>query len=64
MRHEYSCGAIVFTREGGGARYVIVRSLKGVSGFPKGHMEPGETEEQTAQREAAMRAIWDQVGKG
>ena len=57
MRHEYSCGAIVFTREGGGARYVIVRSLKGVSGFPKGHMEPGETEEQTA-----LREIREEVG--
>ena len=46
MNHEYSCGAVVFTRAGGVVRYVIVRSLEGVCGFPKGHREPGETEEE------------------
>ena len=55
--YEYSCGAVVFTRAGGKTRYVIVRSLEGIYGFPKGHMEPGETEEQTA-----LREIREEVG--
>ena len=25
MNHEYSCGAVVFTREDGGIRYVIIQ---------------------------------------
>ena len=57
MPHEYSCGAIVFTRRDDGVRYVIIRSHKGVYGFPKGHKEPGETEEQTA-----LREIREEVG--
>ena len=57
MSVEHSCGAVVFTREGGGIRYVIIHSLEGISGFPKGHMEPGETEEQTA-----LREIREEVG--
>ncbi|MBQ8954096.1 MAG: NUDIX domain-containing protein [Clostridia bacterium] len=57
MNHEYSCGAVVFTREAGQPRYVIIRSLEGIYGFPKGHMEPGETEAQTA-----LREIREEVG--
>lgn len=54
MNYEYSCGAVVFTRIGGQPHYVLVRAKdqpEGCHGFPKGHMEPGETEEQTALRE-------------
>ena len=51
MKTEKSCGAVVFTRENGEARYVIIRSTEGFFGFPKGHMEPGETEQETALRE-------------
>lgn len=51
MKTEISCGAVVFTRESGELRYVIVRSLEGFYGFPKGHMEPGESEKETALRE-------------
>ena len=57
MSYEYSCGAVVFTRADGCVRYVVIRSLEGVYGFPKGHMEPGETEEQTA-----LREIREEVG--
>ena len=57
MNHEYSCGAVVFTREDGGIRYVIIQSLEGVYGFPKGHMEADETEEMTA-----LREIREEVG--
>ena len=51
MKIEKSCGAVVFTREGGTIKFVIIRSPEGFYGYPKGHMEAGETEEQTALRE-------------
>ena len=51
VRHEKSCGAVVICTEGGARRYVLTRSLKGVWGFPKGHMEGQETEHRTALRE-------------
>ena len=51
MVTEYSCGAVVFTRENGTVRYVIIQSKEGIYGFPKGHMEAGETEQETALRE-------------
>ena len=51
VKYEKSCGAVVFTRTAKGIEYVIVRSLEGYFGFPKGHCEVGETEEETALRE-------------
>ena len=47
MPVERSCGAVVYTRCQGEIRYVIIRTPDGFYGFPKGHMEPGETEVQT-----------------
>ena len=49
-QYEKSCGAVVFTRAGG-IQYVIIQSLEGYYGFPKGHCEAGETEVETALRE-------------
>ena len=57
MRKEVSCGAVIFTRVNGELKYVIIRSLEGVYGFPKGHMEGSETE-----RETALREISEEVG--
>ena len=60
MNYEYSCGAVVFQRIDGEPHYVLVRAKnqpEGCHGFPKGHMEPGETEEQTA-----LREIYEEVG--
>ena len=51
MEYEKSCGAVVYTETKGTIRYVLVQSLEGFWEFPKGHMEKGETEEQTALRE-------------
>ena len=54
MADEKSCGAIVYTYENGVRKYVIIRGTgiyKEFCGFPKGHMEPGETENETALRE-------------
>ena len=57
MQIEKSCGGVVFTRENGDIRYVIIRHRAGHCGFPKGHMELGETEQQTA-----LREIREEVG--
>ena len=57
MKYEESCGAVVFTRADDEIRYVLIRSLEGVYGFPKGHREPGESREQTA-----LREIREEVG--
>lgn len=49
---EKSCGAIVFTYEGSVRKYAVIReTYQGAWGFPKGHMENGETEKETALRE-------------
>lgn len=60
MNYEYSCGAVVFTRIDGVPHYLLVRAKdqpQGCHGFPKGHMEPGETEEETA-----LREIFEETG--
>ena len=49
--YEKSCGAVVFTRLDDSIQFVIVQSLEGYYGFPKGHCEASETEEETALRE-------------
>ena len=51
MRHEKSCGAVIF-RKDGDWNVLLIRHTKGRHiSFPKGHVEPGETESQTAERE-------------
>lgn len=58
MDKEKSCGAVVFTRGSGGEiLYVLVEQRSGQYSFPKGHVEAGETEEQTA-----LREIWEETG--
>ena len=51
MEYEKSCGAVVYTKANGIIKYVLIQQLQGFWGFPKGHVEKGETEEQTALRE-------------
>lgn len=51
MKTEISCGAVVFTKEEGAIKYIIIESKEGIFGFPKGHIEAGETETETAIRE-------------
>ena len=48
---ERSCGAVVWKIRGGRRHYLIIQNRSGHNGFPKGHMEYGETEAQTALRE-------------
>ena len=51
MISEKSCGAVVFTKTDNDIKYLLVQNLDGIFGFPKGHMEEGETEIETAIRE-------------
>ena len=52
MRYEKSCGAVIFRQAEGGWNVLLIRHTKGRHiSFPKGHVEPGETESQTAERE-------------
>lgn len=54
---EVSCGTILYTCINGERRYVLVREPEnGYCGLPKGHMEPGET-----QMETALRETWEET---
>lgn len=57
MLYEKSCGAVVFTLVDDEIKYLLIRNLSGIYGFPKGHVEQGETEEQTA-----LREVYEEVG--
>lgn len=57
MKHEKSCGALVFRfdRQPGGENRLMLLVIRPYGGgglaFPKGHVEAGETEKETAERE-------------
>lgn len=57
MQYEVSSGAVVFTRKENNIYFVIVKSLDGYYGFPKGHIEGSETEEKTA-----LREVYEETG--
>ena len=57
MIYEKSCGAVVFTKAGGEIKYLLIASLSGIYGFPKGHTEGNETETQTA-----LREVYEETG--
>ena len=52
MPSEFSSGAVVFRKERNKIVYLLLHYGKGHWDFPKGHIEKGETEEETAIREA------------
>ena len=47
MKKVISCGTITFYNN----KVLLIKQNRGYVGFPKGHMEEGETEEETAIRE-------------
>ncbi len=50
--YERSCGAVVYRIINGELRYLLIKNRRSAHwGFPKGHVEKGETFEQTAIRE-------------
>ena len=57
MIYEKSCGAIVYTNINGERYYLVEQMLDGHWGFPKGHVEENETENETA-----LREIKEEVG--
>ncbi|MBQ4627203.1 MAG: NUDIX domain-containing protein, partial [Clostridia bacterium] len=49
---ERSCGAVVYRIINDEVRYLLIKNRRSTHwGFPKGHIEKGETNEQTAMRE-------------
>ena len=59
MKHEKSCGACVYTVRDGKRLYLIENMRHGHFAMPKGHVEAGETEKQTAEREIMEEThIW------
>ncbi len=50
--YESSCGAVVFRNDATEKKFLLIRNKRSAHwGFPKGHIEPGENNEQTAIRE-------------
>lgn len=57
--YRKSCGAVVYRKNGGKTEYLLLLQRKsGTWSFPKGHMEVGETEEETA-----LREIREEIGR-
>jgi 8-oxo-dGTP pyrophosphatase MutT (NUDIX family) len=52
MLHEKSCGGIVYRKYHGNTEILLIKHIgSGHWSFPKGHVEAGETELETATRE-------------
>ena len=52
MKYEKSCGAVIFRKDVNGWNVLLIRHARGKHiSFPKGHMEAGELESHTAERE-------------
>ena len=52
MRKEKSCGALIFRKSDNGTEMLLIKNRRGGHwAFPKGHVEEGESEVQTALRE-------------
>ena len=52
MVYEKSCGAVVYRKYHGNTEILLAKHVKsGYWSFPKGHVEEGETEAETAARE-------------
>ena len=55
---ERSCGAVIFREENEKIKYLLIRNRRSAHwGFPKGHVEPGETDEETA-----IREVYEETG--
>lgn len=57
MQREYCSGAVLYTEVNNIINYILVVEIDGHCGFPKGHIELGETEIQ-----AALREIKEETG--
>jgi bis(5'-nucleosidyl)-tetraphosphatase len=58
MKSAKSCGGVIFRQKNKKIEFLVIRNKGGGHwDFPKGHVEEGETEEETAKRE-----IMEEVG--
>jgi tRNA nucleotidyltransferase (CCA-adding enzyme) len=57
MIWEKSCGGIIVFIEDNKEKFLVIKQMSGYYGFPKGHMEGDETEEETA-----LREVYEEVG--
>ncbi len=55
--YEKSCGAVMFTEKDGERKYILITNISGHIGFPKGHIEMGESEKDTA-----LREVYEETG--
>ena len=56
--YESSCGAVIFRNEGDSVKFLLIRNRRSAHwGFPKGHIEPGETDVDTA-----IREVYEETG--
>lgn len=54
MQHEYSAGGVVYSYDPAGHLHIaLIQDKYGHWGFPKGHLDDGETEVEAARREIA-----------
>ena len=62
MLHEKSCGAIVYRKYHGNTEILLIKHINsGHWSFPKGHVEAGETEIETAMREIKEETAIDVI---
>ena len=55
--YEKSCGAVMYTTIDGVRKYILITNISGHVGFPKGHIELGESEKETA-----LREVYEETG--
>ncbi len=55
--YEKSCGAVMYTYKDGERKYILITNISGHVGFPKGHIEMGESEKETA-----LREVYEETG--
>ena len=58
-KRERSCGAVILRKGEQHTEVLLIRHNLGHWGFPKGHTEPGETDEMTAVREVKEETGYD-----
>ncbi|MDE6835197.1 MAG: NUDIX domain-containing protein [Ruminococcus sp.] len=62
MLYEKSCGAIVYRKFHGNTEILLIKHINsGHWSFPKGHVETGETEIETAKREIKEETAIDVI---
>lgn len=57
MIWEKSCGGIIVMIKNNEKKFLVIKQRSGYYGFPKGHVENDETEEETA-----LREVYEEVG--